>query len=75
MSNRETGTVKWFDDAKGCGFVSRENGEDCSCTSAQSSRRASKSLQEGQAQLHRRRGPERTCRLTTLSMHSESLPR
>ena len=28
MSNRETGTVKWFNDAKGFGFISRESGED-----------------------------------------------
>ncbi|MDO4709598.1 MAG: cold-shock protein [Pseudomonadota bacterium] len=28
MSNRETGTVKWFNDAKGYGFISRESGED-----------------------------------------------
>src|SRR5699024_9688913 len=28
MSNRETGTVKWFNDAKGFGFISREHGED-----------------------------------------------
>ena len=28
MSERETGTVKWFNDAKGFGFISRENGED-----------------------------------------------
>lgn len=25
---RETGTVKWFNAAKGFGFISRENGED-----------------------------------------------
>lgn len=28
MSNRETGTVKWFNDAKGFGFISLESGED-----------------------------------------------
>ncbi|GHE44032.1 cold-shock protein [Vulcaniibacterium thermophilum] len=28
MSNRETGTVKWFNDAKGFGFISRESGDD-----------------------------------------------
>lgn len=24
-----TGTVKWFDDAKGFGFIEREEGDDC----------------------------------------------
>ena len=28
MTEGETGTVKWFNDAKGCGFISREAGED-----------------------------------------------
>ena len=28
MTERETGTVKWFSDAKGFGFISREVGED-----------------------------------------------
>ena len=28
MSERETGTVKWFNDAKGFGFISREGGDD-----------------------------------------------
>ena len=28
MSEREVGTVKWFNDAKGYGFISREIGED-----------------------------------------------
>ena len=28
MSDRQTGTVKWFNDAKGFGFVTQENGPD-----------------------------------------------
>lgn len=28
MADRETGTVKWFDEQKGYGFISRESGED-----------------------------------------------
>ena len=28
MSNRESGTVKWFNDAKGFGFIERPDGED-----------------------------------------------
>ncbi|MBF0256961.1 MAG: cold-shock protein [Gammaproteobacteria bacterium] len=28
MSERQTGTVKWFDNAKGYGFISRETGKD-----------------------------------------------
>jgi cold shock protein len=28
MAERETGTVKWFDNAKGWGFVTRASGDD-----------------------------------------------
>lgn len=28
MSEKQTGTVKWFNDSKGFGFIERENGSD-----------------------------------------------
>ncbi len=28
MADRETGTVKWFNNSKGYGFIEREQGED-----------------------------------------------
>lgn len=28
MAQRETGTVKWFNDKKGFGFISRDQGDD-----------------------------------------------
>lgn len=28
VSERETGTVKWFNDSKGFGFISRDSGDD-----------------------------------------------
>jgi CspA family cold shock protein len=28
MGERETGTVKWFDDRKGYGFINRDEGDD-----------------------------------------------
>ena len=28
MSNRQTGTVKWFNTSKGFGFISRDSGDD-----------------------------------------------
>jgi cold-shock DNA-binding protein family len=48
MSNRETGTVKWFDNAKGFGFIQREQGEDVFVHFRQIRGEGYRSLQEGQ---------------------------
>jgi len=45
----EQGTVKWFNDAKGYGFVSRASGEDVFVHFSAIQSAGFKSLQEGQA--------------------------
>ena len=44
----EQGTVKWFNDAKGFGFLSRENGEDVFVHHTAIKSTGFRSLQEGQ---------------------------
>lgn len=49
MSEREKGTVKWFDNAKGYGFISRGSGDDVFVHFRAIRGDGFKSLHEGQA--------------------------
>ncbi|MBJ68139.1 MAG: cold shock domain-containing protein [Candidatus Latescibacterota bacterium] len=48
MADRETGTVKWFNDAKGFGFIQRESGDDVFVHHTSIRSEGFRSLAEGQ---------------------------
>ncbi|TWG88716.1 CspA family cold shock protein [Luteimonas sp. J16] len=48
MSERQTGTVKWFNDAKGFGFITPESGQDLFVHFRSIQGTGFKTLQEGQ---------------------------
>ena len=49
VTTLEQGTVKWFNDAKGYGFISRQSGEDVFVHFSAIQANGFRSLQEGQA--------------------------
>ena len=49
MTDRQNGTVKWFNDAKGFGFITQEGGPDLFVHFRSIQGNGFKSLQEGQA--------------------------
>ena len=55
----EQGTVKWFNDAKGFGFISRDNGEDVFVHHSAIQSGGFRTLQEGQrVQFNVTKGPK-----------------
>lgn len=48
MSERQTGTVKWFDNGKGFGFIERENGKDLFVHYRSIAGEGHRSLEDGQ---------------------------
>jgi CspA family cold shock protein len=48
MSERETGTVKWFNGGKGYGFITREGGPDVFVHFSQIQGEGFRNLEEGQ---------------------------
>ena len=48
MSHQQTGTVKWFNEGKGFGFIQRENGADLFVHFRSIAGQGFKSLTEGQ---------------------------
>ena len=60
MSDKQTGTVKWFNDAKGFGFITPSNGsEDLFAHFKEVQSSGFKSLQEGQkVEFVATRGPK-----------------
>jgi cold shock protein len=49
MGNKETGTIKWFNDQKGFGFIQRESGDDVFVHYSNIQAEGFRSLAEGQS--------------------------
>ncbi len=64
MSNRQTGTVKWFNDEKGFGFITPESGPDLFVHFRAIEGSGFRSLKEGQKVTFEAVQGQKACRLT-----------
>jgi CspA family cold shock protein len=59
MSEKVTGTVKWFNGSKGYGFISREDGDDVFVHFSAIEGQGFRNLEEGQkVEFHIEQGPK-----------------
>ncbi|CAH9015478.1 cold-shock protein [Candidatus Nitrosacidococcus sp. I8] len=62
MSEQQTGTVKWFNDSKGYGFIQREGGDDLFVHYRSISGNGHRTLKEGQhvsfVEVQGQKGPQ-----------------
>src|SRR5437867_12270195 len=72
VSVMATGTVKWFNDAKGFGFITQEGGEDVFVPTPPSRRKASRALLKVIGSSSTSPAARRGCRLRTSVRYSTS---
>lgn len=59
MANKEVGTVKWFNDGKGYGFISRDSGDDIFVHFSAIEGQGFRTLREGQrVEFYVQEGPK-----------------
>jgi len=74
MSNRETGTVKWFNGSKGYGFIQRESGDDVFVHHSAIVMEGFRTLEEGQrVEFEVTKGPKGDQAVNVTPLHEYAL--